>query len=74
MSDRTDRGGGEPGQAEQRANGSKYDDEQEVQVEARALDEATLLFTDNQSDGAEKTGNANTTKAQCLIERSKSFP
>lgn len=67
MSDGPDRGRSEPRQAEQRADGTEDDDEQEVQVETRAFDEATLLFTDDQSEGVKRNGNSNKTNAREFI-------
>lgn len=54
MGDGAHRGCGEPRQAEKGADGAQNDDEQKVQVEARAFDQATLLLTDYQSDRLEE--------------------
>lgn len=49
VGDRAHSGGREPRQAKERTDGAQDDDEEEVQVEPRALHQPTLLFTDNQS-------------------------
>ena len=54
MSDGAHGGRREPRQAEQRTDGTQDDDEQEIQVEAWAFDQATLLLADDQSDGSEE--------------------
>lgn len=51
MSDRAHSGRSEPRQAEKRTEGSKNDDEQKIQVEPRAFNQATFLLTDYQPDG-----------------------
>lgn len=48
-------GRGEPRQAEQRADGAQDDDEQEIQVEARAFVQAALLLTDDEPEGLNQT-------------------
>ncbi len=54
MSDRAHSGRGEPRQAEKGADGTQNDDEQKIQVEAWAFNQATLLLTDYQSDRLEE--------------------
>lgn len=51
------RGGGEPRQAEERADGAEHDDEQQVQVEAGAFHQAALLLTDDQPESRKAEKN-----------------
>lgn len=54
MSDGAHSGCGEPRQAEKRTQGPQDDNEQEVQVEPWAFNQATLFLTDYQADGLEE--------------------
>lgn len=54
MSDRAHSSRSEPWQTEKRTNGSKNDNEQKIQVEPRAFNQATFLLTDYQPDGLEE--------------------
>ena len=56
VSDRADGGGGEPGQAQQGAEGAQCHDEQQVQVEARALHKTPLLLAHYQPGEEEREG------------------
>lgn len=56
MSDGAHSGRGKPRQAEKRTESTQNDNEQKIQVEAWAFNQATLLLTDDQSENEKKKG------------------
>lgn len=56
VGDRTHRGGTEPGHPKEGGHSAHANDQEQVQVEAGALDHLTLGFADNQPRGVEDQG------------------